>query len=88
MEPIEFSALGIRLRLAPGDNPEVVRRIVEFVEKRIEDVSQAAPNAQPLQIALLTALNIAEQMYKEREQERAEYIKAVDKVRLMLHSLE
>ncbi|HPO10946.1 MAG TPA: cell division protein ZapA [bacterium] len=88
MEPIEFSALGIRLRLASGDNPEVVHRIVEFVEKRIADVSQAAPNAQPLQVALLTALNIAEQMYKEREQERAEYVKAVDKVRLMLHSLE
>ena len=88
METIEFSALGTRLRLAPGDTPEEVQDLVRFVEERVEEVNKTAPNAQPVQIALLTALNIAEQLFKERHDEQAERQQAISKVRLILESIE
>ncbi len=88
METIEFSALGTRLRLAPGDNPDEVRDLVQLVQERIEEVEQAAPNAQPLQVALLTALNLAEQLSKERKDEEAGCRQAISKVRLILDSLD
>ncbi len=88
METIEFSALGTRLRLAPGDSPEEVQDLVRFVEERVEEVNKTAPNAQPVQIALLTALNIAEQLFKERQDEQAERQQAIGKVRLILESIE
>jgi cell division protein ZapA (FtsZ GTPase activity inhibitor) len=86
-ETIEFSALGARLRLAGGDNPKLIREISQFVQERVAELSESAPNAQPLQLALLTALNIAEQLFKEREHGRAECDQAVTKVRVLLESL-
>ncbi|MFH1739051.1 MAG: cell division protein ZapA [bacterium] len=87
METIEFSALGARLRLASGDNPEQLLNIIELVQQRIAKVTDAAPNAQPIQVALLAALDISEELLKEREQERTECNKAVNRVRSLLESL-
>ena len=65
----------------------MVREIVAFVEDRVEEMRASVPNAQPLQVALLAALNIAEQLYKERKQEREQFEKAVSRVRVILDSL-
>lgn len=86
-EAIDFTALGTRLRLAPGDNPQLVREVAEFVQQRITELSESTPHAQPVQLALLTALNIAEELFKEREHGRAQCDAAIGKVRGLLESL-
>lgn len=87
-ETIEFSALGTRLRLAAGNNPEMVREVAQLVQDGLTEVTEVyPPNTEYVKLALLTALNIAEQLFKERELGHAEYKEAVGRVRVLLESL-
>ncbi len=54
-----------------SDNDEArIRDIVDFVNRRLEEVRDSSKRVQADQIALLAALNIAEELFEEREKSR------------------
>ena len=65
---ITIEILGTRLQLRGGENPRAVERAGELVRARVEELAQKAPSAPSLQLALLTAINLADeylQLYEE-----------------------
>lgn len=60
---------GTRLQLRGGDNPEAVRQAGEFVRERVEELAERAPNAPLTQLALLVAMNLANDLLQQSSDE-------------------
>jgi len=50
-----------------GEDEELTQRVATYVDQMIERVHEKIPDQPPLTIAVLTALNVTEDMMKDRE---------------------
>ncbi len=67
---MDLELFGQRFTVATDAPTERVRDIVDFVNRRLETVRDASKRVQTDQIALLAALNIAEELFAERDRRR------------------
>ena len=72
-----------------SDNDEArVRDIVAFVNRRLEEIKDSSKRIQTDQIALLAALNIAEELFEERLKNRSLRRKVRDRSLKLLHAID
>ncbi|MBI1387991.1 MAG: cell division protein ZapA [bacterium] len=83
---VVIEILGTRLQLRGGDNPEMIQRAGELVSQQVDQIAAAAPTAPSLQIALLAALNLADELLRLGGDEEAVEA-AADKATRILHKL-
>ncbi len=50
-----------------GEDEEMTKRVATYVDEMIERIHEKIPDQPPLTIAVLTALNVTEDMMKDRE---------------------
>lgn len=50
-----------------GEDEEFTKRVAGYVDEMIERIHEKIPDQPPLTIAVLTALNVTEDMMKDRE---------------------
>lgn len=68
-----MSNQGIKVRIfnseynLQGDNPEQVERIANYVDNLMQKINFESPSQRPETIAVVSALNIAENYFKEKE---------------------
>jgi len=72
MGSIEVDILGQKYTIR-GDAPEeYIKKLAVFVDLKLKEVHNSAPNIAPLKAAILAALNIADELHRIREdQEKA-----------------
>jgi cell division protein ZapA (FtsZ GTPase activity inhibitor) len=58
---------GQRLTVLSDTDEERVRDVVDFVNRKLEEAKESARRAPPDQIALLALLNVAEELFRERQ---------------------
>ncbi len=58
--------LGTSFTIQSGDDPEYLDRLVSQLQVRISETKEAYPFADPVTIALLTALNLADELMRKR----------------------
>lgn len=63
---VEVSLLGQTLMLRSDLDPERLRAIVEYVRRKAEEAGRGARTASPTSLALLMALNMAEEVFEAR----------------------
>lgn len=68
---VEVSLLGQTLVLRSDLEPERLQEIVEFVRRKAEEAGRGALTASPASLALLTALNVAEELFEARARAQA-----------------
>ena len=61
-----MTVLGSTFTLRSDDEPDHLRMVADYVTARLEEVQRAIPTASPLKVAVLSALNIADELIKER----------------------
>ncbi|HOJ59828.1 MAG TPA: cell division protein ZapA [bacterium] len=66
---ITVEILGTRLQLRGGENPQAVRQVCEYVRARVQEIANHSPTAPALQIALLAAINIADDLRLAQRQD-------------------
>jgi cell division protein ZapA (FtsZ GTPase activity inhibitor) len=81
---ITVEILGTRLQLRGGDNPEGVRKVAAYVKDLVEELAERAPTAPSIQIALLTAINIANEYYESTSRDNSDIEEALDRTRRIL----
>ena len=81
---IVIEILGTRLQLRGGDNPEAVRRAGEYVRKRVHEMADRAPSIPSLQLALLVAMNIADELLRLTHRDTRAVEAALDKANRIL----
>ncbi len=64
---LRIDVLGTSFVIQSDESPEHLARLTSFVKERIEEVKARYAFADPLTVAVLAALNIADDLFKARE---------------------
>jgi cell division protein ZapA len=68
--PLDIEIMGQRLTVASDDGDDHVRRAAQYVDQQMRQLAAGLKTASMMQLALLTALNIASEYWKlQQEQE-------------------
>ncbi len=68
--PLDVEIMGQRLTVASDDGDDHVRQVAEYVDRQMRQLGGNLTAASMIQLALLTALNIASEYWKlQHEQE-------------------
>jgi cell division protein ZapA len=59
--------LGASFIVGAEESKEYLHRVVEYLRYKVSRVAESVSSSDPLKIALLAALNIADEFFKERE---------------------
>ncbi len=54
-----------------GESEELTRKVASYVDEMITTIHDKIPEQPPLTVAVLSALNITEDLFKEREKNRS-----------------
>ncbi len=76
---IRVEILGTKLQLRAGDNPEAVKKAALYVRDLVHELRERAPSAPSIQLALLTAINVADQLLRMPDQDPAEIDRLLEK---------
>lgn len=68
---VEVTLLGQTLTLRSDLEPDTLHAIVEYVRRRAEEAGRGVLTASPTSLALLTALNVAEEFFAARARAEA-----------------
>ncbi len=68
MGSAEVVILGQRYRVKGDYPPEYIQELAEFVDSRLKEVREKSPQITPLKAAVLTALNIADELKRTKRE--------------------
>ncbi len=60
---------GRRFELRATEGSERVQELARFVDRRMRELAEVSPHVDTSKLAVLTALNIADELFKEHETE-------------------
>ena len=63
-DTVLVNILGNTYRLQAGDDPQYVEKVAEYVKGKVDEISSAAPDYSNTQLAILAAINIADEYFK------------------------
>ena len=69
---------GRRFELRASEGSERIEELARFVDRRMRELAEISPHVDTSKLAVLTALNIADELFKEHETEpgtRAEKVR-------------
>ncbi len=67
--PLEVEIMGQRLTVTSDDGEEHVRKVAGYVDEQMRQLARSRASAAPLDLALVTALNIASEYWKLQQQQ-------------------
>lgn len=67
-----MNVLGSSFTLRSEDDQRHLRAVAEYFERSVREVERVLPSASPLRVAVLSALNIADELLKERRSREQE----------------
>lgn len=68
MGSIEVYILGQKYIIKGDAPPEYIQQVADFVDEKLNEVYTTAPDITPLKAAILTALNIADELHRVKQQ--------------------
>ena len=76
----EISIMGQKFMIKSDSNDDYIRRVAEFVDMKINEVMQSTKSVASLNVAILAAMNIADEYFKFREDRGEKFTVAGKKV--------
>ncbi|MCB1177034.1 MAG: cell division protein ZapA [Leptospiraceae bacterium] len=70
---VEANIFGSDYTIAGDASEEYIRSITVFVDNKMRELAKVLPNASALKIAVLTAINITDEMFQLKESPDSEY---------------
>ena len=67
---IEVTILGRKIPLKKKGDEEYIRKVAEYVRDKVEEIQRQVPNTTETNIAILTALNIADELFSATEKQK------------------
>jgi len=69
-KPLEVDVYGHKLTLKPTGNEEYVQELAMYVDGQMQTVARGLTKPAPAKIAILAAMNIADQMFQQERRLR------------------
>jgi cell division protein ZapA len=67
---LKVNIYGTEYPIRGATDTEYIRRIAEFVDGKMRDIDQSTSVKSSLKVAILAAINIADELFREREEKR------------------
>lgn len=67
MERVQVEIFGQVYSIKGGSDPVAVRELAAFVDRKMKEIEKGTGTNDPLRVAILTALTIADELYRQRE---------------------
>ncbi len=80
----EISIMGQKFMVKSDSNDDYVRRIAGFVDLKINEVMSSTKSVASLNVAILAAMNIADEYFKFKREQDEKLDKAQKKVKDMI----
>ncbi len=84
----EVTLLNQKFNLKSDSNEKYVQRVADYVNKKLFDIQERTKSVSSLNVALLAALNIADDFFKIKSIEREKVNVAKDKVKEAINSID
>ncbi len=84
MENVQVKIFGQAYTIKGTDAPDYIRDIAAFVDAKMNEVQTGTGTADPLRVAILTALTISDELHRLRERHRSLETIAADSVQTLL----
>src|SRR6478752_4504489 len=84
----EVTLAGVPLKLKSARDPEIVKKLVSFVDKKVQEALPTTKSGSIQNAALLAALNLAEELFELKAQAIQELDKFEKKAQRVLSDLE
>ncbi len=85
---VRIEIYGRTYTVGSEEGEEHIVRLADYVDRKMREISELTSTISSLDIAVLTALNIADEMFKLREQSQVHSSLAEEKVSNLLNLLE
>ncbi len=69
MRSVEVDILGQKYTIKGDAQEEYIKKLASFVDGKMKEVFGGAPGITPLKAAILTSLNIADELHRLREEQ-------------------
>ncbi len=76
----QVSILGQTFTIDTEDSPEHVAEVANFISQKVKEIQKAAKSASSLQVAVLAALNTADELIKSQSAQKMRISKAEKKI--------
>ena len=71
LKSVSVEILGQRYPIRAALDPEYIKRLAAYVDGKIRAAGDSAPSSDPVRLAVLAALNIADELFRQLETSRA-----------------
>ena len=68
MERVQVEIFGQVYSIKGGNDPDAVRELAAFVDRKMREIEKGTGTVDPLRVAILTALTIADELSRQKEQ--------------------
>ncbi|MFA4916718.1 MAG: cell division protein ZapA [Syntrophales bacterium] len=83
-----INVMGQDLSVVSDSGDEHVANVVRYVNGKVEEIEKASGNINTLNVAIMVALNIADEHFKLEEVNRGIYSKLEDRSEKLLHLID
>ena len=84
METYEVKILGQRYKMKSEEGQEYIEKLAQFVNEKIKDIQKNTKNVAAQNLAVLAAINIADNLFKNQERENKAKREVRERIRRIL----
>jgi cell division protein ZapA len=84
-QQFHIRVLGQDISVASDSGDEHVAKVVKYVNDKVDEIGQSAKTINTLKVAILVALNIADEYFKLRDQKEAIYSQMESRSEKLIH---
>jgi len=77
---LKVTLLGTSLMIQSDEDAEHLQAVIQYFEKKIDEVKKRLPTTEPIKLAVLAGLNIVDELLKIQTQVRTQQASAHDSV--------
>jgi cell division protein ZapA len=67
-QQIRVAIFGMEYTLKSEENPQYIVELAQFLDEQMKEVAKKSASSPPIRIAILAALNLADDLFRERHQ--------------------
>lgn len=80
----EISIMGQKFMIRSESNEDYVEEVANFVDQRINEVMQSTKSVASINVAILAAMNIADEYFKFKREREEKFTNATRKIKDMI----
>ncbi len=84
MDTYEVKILGQRYKMKSEEGQEYIEKLAQFVNEKIKDIQRNTKNVATQNLAVLAAINIADNLFKNQERENQAKREVRERIRRIL----